>query len=271
MWVTSADGTRLSVTEIGRGPAVLIVHGSRASSIDWQPVADRLSSRYRVLLLDRRNHGRSEPGRSPHSLDREVDDIHAVLTEIGTPAAVFGHSFGAVLALELARRRTTPIAALAVYEPPTPIGVYLALPAALLDYVTAVEQRRLPDAVRTLLAVFNPDLPRRAVDLLAADPEMQALTGSWLPEIEAMRDVDGDPEAYAGITARTLIVSGGQDGRHLGESVQDMGRSLSRTLPAAHLIELPGHGHFAHVSSPAALAEALGDFLDRGVDLPATR
>jgi pimeloyl-ACP methyl ester carboxylesterase len=114
--VRSKDGTLIAVECAGAGPSLVIVHGGVGDRSRWTPLFPFFASRFRVCAMDRRGHGAS--GDSPrYSLQREVEDVVAVVSS--QPGAVFllGHSFGGVCALEAAFL-TDKISKLVLYEPP---------------------------------------------------------------------------------------------------------------------------------------------------------
>jgi pimeloyl-ACP methyl ester carboxylesterase len=102
--VTSADGTKISVSITGTGPPLVVSPGSLATAEDWQFVADALAPRMTSYAVDRRGHGASRDSPS-FSIEREQEDIAAVLDQAGPDATLLGHSYGAVIALGLALRQ----------------------------------------------------------------------------------------------------------------------------------------------------------------------
>ncbi len=117
-FVNSADGTRIAYETLGSGPAVLLVDGAMCyrGMGPAVPLAKELQDRFAVTVYDRR--GRGESGDTqPYSVDREIEDIAAVLEAIGGTAMVYGISSGGVLALRAAD--TLPgISKVFVYEAP---------------------------------------------------------------------------------------------------------------------------------------------------------
>ena len=114
----SADGTRLGCEVFGDGPPLLVVHGSAADRTRWTVVRPRLEARWRVHLMDRRGRGLSAaeaPG--SYALEREADDVRAVLAAIGAPTRVLAHSYGATCALAAAAADGSGIARMVAYEP----------------------------------------------------------------------------------------------------------------------------------------------------------
>lgn len=115
--VLSKDGTPIAFERSGQGPALILVTGAIATRADAASLAASLSPHCTVFAYDRR--GRGESGDTPpYAVKREVEDLDALISEAGGSAFVFGHSSGAVLALEAARLLPTRITKLAVYEPP---------------------------------------------------------------------------------------------------------------------------------------------------------
>src|SRR5437899_8256880 len=115
--VISKDGTPIAFDQSGQGPAIILVAGATATRLAAASVAAALAPHFTVFAYDRR--GRGESGdTAPYAVEREVEDIEALITEAGGSAFVFGHSSGAVLALEAARLLPSKITKLAMYEPP---------------------------------------------------------------------------------------------------------------------------------------------------------
>ena len=115
--VISKDGTPIAFDQSGQGPALILVAGATATRLAEASLAAVLAPHFTVFAYDRR--GRGESGDTvPYAVEREVEDIDALINEAGGSAFVFGHSSGAVLALEAARLLPTKITRLALYEPP---------------------------------------------------------------------------------------------------------------------------------------------------------
>src|SRR4051812_26726028 len=117
--VKSADGTSLAFETMGHGPPLILVGGAfcgRSAKASGTPLAAHLASHFTVRSYDRR--GRGDSGDTPpYAVDREIEDLAALIEVGGAPALVYGMSSGAVLALEAATRGLR-IAKLALYEPP---------------------------------------------------------------------------------------------------------------------------------------------------------
>src|SRR5258707_2359999 len=116
--VISQDGTAIAYDQIGHGPAVIVVGGVLGDRSQQAPLAALLSEHFSVFNYDRRGHGESGDT-PPYTVEREVEDLDALLDEAGGQAAVYGTSVCAILALDAAARGLAPkITKLALSEPP---------------------------------------------------------------------------------------------------------------------------------------------------------
>ena len=119
--VTSSDGTRIAFERLGEGPALMIVGGSLADHRFYVPLANELAKRFTVYSFDRRGRGQSGDT-EPYAVEREVDDVGALIAHAEEPMLVYGHSAGSALALRAAASGLD-IAKLALADPPfTPRG-----------------------------------------------------------------------------------------------------------------------------------------------------
>src|SRR5215475_1777814 len=115
--VVSKDGTPIAFDQVGQGPALMLVSGASATRADEASMAAALATYFTVFAYDRRARGDSGDTR-PYAVEREVEDLEALIDEAGGSAFVFGHSSGAALTLEAARLLPGKITKLALYEPP---------------------------------------------------------------------------------------------------------------------------------------------------------
>src|SRR3981189_2030210 len=116
--VLSKDGTAIAFDRIGNGPPVILADGAlcyRGIGHSGQ-LAELLAQHFTVFTYDRRGRGGSGDT-APYAVEREVEDIAALLSKAGGAASVWGMSSGAVLALEAANR-LSGIKRLALYEAP---------------------------------------------------------------------------------------------------------------------------------------------------------
>src|SRR5689334_295697 len=93
--VASADGTRIAIECAGAGPSLVIVHGGTGDHTRWTPLFPLLTKNFRVCAMDRRAHGASGDT-LPYTLQKEVEDVVAVVNAQPGLVFVLGHSFGGV-------------------------------------------------------------------------------------------------------------------------------------------------------------------------------
>ena len=115
--VTSRDGTPIAFDRLGDGPPVIVVCGAMCDRALMRPTAEELAKHFTVFNYDRR--GRGESGdTTPYAIEREIEDIGALIAEAGGKASVYGHSSGAGLVLHAAAHGL-PIAKIVLHDPPT--------------------------------------------------------------------------------------------------------------------------------------------------------
>jgi thioesterase domain-containing protein len=251
--VTSRDGTTLAYDRLGDGPPVVLVSGGSTDRSANAGLAAELAGAHSVYNYDRR--GRGDSGDTPpYAVDRELEDLRALLDEAGGSAHLYGASSGGALALEAAAAGL-PADRLAVYEVP---------------YFVADELlRRWRDYVEQLGAALAQDRRGEAVELFmrvagAADDIPRARSSPMWPGLEAVAHTlaydaaclgDGRPptERLAAVTQPTLVATGG--GQELFEQAAD---AIAASLPHAQRLTLDGQSHLV---DPKALAPVLARFL----------
>jgi hypothetical protein len=247
--VRSADGTEIAVDRTGAGPPVVIVDGTFGSRAFPSGVADLLARSFTVLRHDRR--GRHESGDTPpYAVEREIEDLAAVLAAAGGSAAVFGMSAGGVLALDAAAAGL-PITRLAVYEPP------LAQPFPA-DYLATLRGLTAEAAVDHCM-VEAVGLAPEHLPALRADPNwptLVALAPTLVYDATLIAGVATGPARWASITQPVLGIAGGASPEWAGRGM----RELAELLPAGHWTSLPDQ---THAVAAEALAPVLANFFTR--------
>ncbi len=131
--VSSADGTMLAFDRYGDGSPVILIGGPYNDRSTVAGIADAISSgNVAAVTYDRRGRGASTNNDGEFKPERELEDLSAMIEALGGSVGVFGHSSGAVLALEAAMQRL-PIDRLAVYEPSYMVDGTRPLPPDDLD------------------------------------------------------------------------------------------------------------------------------------------
>ncbi|MFI5271753.1 MAG: alpha/beta fold hydrolase [Ktedonobacterales bacterium] len=212
--VTSNDGTQIAFDQSGHGPAVILVAGASATRMDEASLAAALASYFTVFAYDRRGRGDSGDT-APYAVEREVEDIAAVIAEAGGSAFLFGHSSGAVLALEAARLLPTKITKLAVYEPPFIIDG--SRPRAPKDFAShlneLVSSGRRGEAVESFMTfVGTPAEMIAQMRLSPMWPQLEASAQTFAYDATIVEDTEqGDPSAlrkWESTTVPTLVMDG---------------------------------------------------------------
>ena len=115
-FAVSNDGTRIAFDRLGEGPPVVLSSGIFCTRTTTQALAEELAQRFSVINYDRRGRGESTDT-APYAVEREIEDLGALIAEAGGAASVYGHSSGAGLALNGAAAGL-PIERLILHEPP---------------------------------------------------------------------------------------------------------------------------------------------------------
>lgn len=237
--VLSADGTRIAVWKSGSGPPLVLVHGTTADHMRWAPVLPAFQERFTVLTIDRRGRGRSGDAVT-YALEREYDDVVAVVESVGAPVHLLGHSYGGVCAVEAALR-TDRVRRLVLYEPP--MG-FLETPAHL---VARLEELLDAGAADELLATFMREvagLTPAQVELLRSLPAWEARLAAvdTIPREErAAREYAFEAARFRHFRAPTLFLLGGDSPQPFRAAAD----AMSSALPDCSVVVMPGQGHAA--------------------------
>lgn len=260
--VTSRDGTTIVFDRSGGGPAVILVTGAFGDRSMMAPVAALLAARFTVYAYDRRGRGGSGDT-APYAVEREVDDIEALLEHAGGSAYAYGISSGAVLALHAARA-LPGLTKLALYEPPFIVDdSYPPLPPDYLDQVKELTATGRPgDAVELFLTFVG--VPAEEVAQMRAEPFWQALEAvahTLAYDFTVMGDTQRGkplPAKWASITTPALVADGAKTPQPYIRPAAD---SLAALLPNARRLTIPDQDHAV---APEAIVPVLTDyFTDR--------
>lgn len=253
--VRSADGTSIAFERSGAGPAIILVGGAFNDRNTTRALGAALAPDFTVFGYDRRGRGQSGDT-LPYEIDREIDDLAALIAAAGGSAAVYGVSSGAILAA-LAAARGLPVTGLVLFEPPFQVGSHAGMrkdiTAQLIELI-AVDDRDA--AVETFLSAWV-GLSAEAIAGLRAQPVWGALTAiaHTLP-YDAVVTAGGrlPTERLTAITAPTLAV----DSTGSPQWLRDGNRAAAEAVPGGRSISLDGDYHEV---PPATLAPALREFL----------
>ncbi|MFK4869858.1 alpha/beta fold hydrolase [Streptomyces sp. CSMPJR101] len=253
----SADGTSLAYASRGEGPPVILVSGAMSTGDTVAPLAEALADRFTAVVYDRRGRGASGDTQ-PYAVEREVEDLAALIGAVGGEAALYGVSSGGALALRAAASGL-PVRRIAVYE--VPFAVYEGGAEERAEYTerltSALEQDRRGDAVELFLRLTG--LGEGLIQGARQSPMWPGME-SIAPSLAYDDAVMGDglvPEArLASITAPVLSLAGGAS----PEWMREAARIVADTAPRGTYRVLERQSHMVE---PEVLAPVLAEFFDQ--------
>jgi pimeloyl-ACP methyl ester carboxylesterase len=259
---SSKDGTPIAYDRTGEGPPLILVDGAlcyRASGPSG-PLAALLASHFTVFTYDRRGRGDSGDT-APYSIDREVEDLEALLKEAGGSAFVYGISSGASLALEAASR-LSGIRKLALYEAPMIVDdTHAPMPDSYLVQLKAlVATNRRSEAVKFFMRwVGVPGIAILLMPLLPVWSKLKAIAHTLPYDIFLVIDNQrGKPlprNRWTGASMPALVVDGGKSPQWMRNGM----RALAGVLPNATYRTLEGQ---THMLKPQAITPVLVEFFN---------
>ena len=268
--ITSGDGTKIAYDQTGQGPTVILVASALADRSGTRKLAAILSERYTVINYDRRGRGDSGDSK-PYAVEREIEDIDALITASGGSAFVFGSSSGAVLALRAAAAGLD-ISKLALFEPPFRIDdTAPELPADYEARLTAlIAADRRSDAVKLFFSKAV-GVPGPLLLLMRFIPGLWSKSMAHAHTLLYDQAVMGDTLAgkplvaadWSSVRAETIVMDGSKSEGWL----RDPAQALVDVLPHATRVTLEGQHHGAVEMAPKAVAAPLIEFF--GADQPA--
>lgn len=260
-YVTSKDGTQIAYEKSGQGAPLIVVDGALCYR-DFGParsMAKLLEPHFTVYIYDRRGRGESGNSQS-YAVEREVEDIEALIDLAGGAAYVFGMSSGAVLALETAHRLPQKVKKLVVYEAPFIVDdSHAPRPADVVAKMQGfVDADRRGEAVKFFMRIVGTPAP--FIFLM-----------SWMPMWSKLKEVAhtlpydltilGDTGAgkplpknrWSQVAMPTLVADGGKSPTYMRNGQ----KALAQVLPSADYRTLPGQ---THMLKPEAIQPVLVEF-----------
>ncbi|MGH3382058.1 MAG: alpha/beta fold hydrolase [Actinoallomurus sp.] len=259
--VTSADGTPIAVERTGGGPPVILIGGAFNDRSTVAGLAAALAPGVTAITYDRRGRGDSGPGDGDgFAVEREIEDLTAVIAYAGGSARLFGHSSGAILAIEAASRGLA-VDRLAVYEPPYVISEDRPRPAAdLFDRVRTLVEDSERDEAAALFLTEGAATPPEMVAAMRGDEIWGWFAGlaHTLPyDLAVCGPGCALPaERLATLTVPTLALGGGESPGWLREGAH----AVAATVPGARYVTIDGEDHGV-LNHPEALRAVLTEFL----------
>jgi pimeloyl-ACP methyl ester carboxylesterase len=256
--VISKDGTRIAFTQSGKGQPIILVEGALGyRSFGLMPeLAQHLSPHYTVYTYDRR--GRGESGdTAPYAVEREVEDIEALIEEAGGSAFVYGISSGGALALEAAIRLGNKVKKLAIYE--APYNSDAAARKGMSEYANQLkaaiaEGRRGDAAVLFMQLVGTPADQVEGMRHAPMWPMFEAVAPTLVYD-NAVLGIDGAVpiRRAASVAVPTLVMAGSATIPFMHVTAD----ALAKAIPNAQRRTLEGQ---THQVAAEAIAPALTEF-----------
>ena len=251
--VTSKDGTTIAFDRLGSGPPVVLVCGGSVDRTADAAIAQELASDFTVFNYDRRGRGDSGDTLS-YAIDREVEDIEAVIEAAGGSAFLWGSSSGAVLALIAAE--SVPVTKLALWEPPfIPDDLPRPPEDQVSQYETMVAEGRRGDAVEYFMTKVI-GMPPEVVAGARTQPwwaATEALAHTLAYDARIMGDYSIPKDRAASVKVPTMVIAGGADFPWMRQTAE----TLAAALPDGQVRILVGQGHDV---DPGVLAPVLREF-----------
>ncbi|HEX7317438.1 MAG TPA: alpha/beta fold hydrolase [Pyrinomonadaceae bacterium] len=248
--------TRLYYESVGKGPAVVLIHGGLVDSRQWDDQMRPLSKRFRVVRYDLRGYGRSAAAAEPFS---HLEDLRGLLDLLGIEkATLVGLSLGGIIAADFALEHPERVSRLVLVGPglrgdkqPPPKDAAVAIEAIKQGaeaFADATMKRELYAAVRPGTRA-HARLRRMLLDNFKALPSLR-------PGLIKYPDTP-TAERLADIKAPTLVLIGSRDGANL----RNIADTLAAQIPGARKVVIPGPSHHPPVETPKEFNRALLDFL----------
>lgn len=262
--VLSRDGTPIAYERLGSGPPLILVDGALCHRRfgPMPKLAPLLVNDFTIFMYDRRGRGGSGDTQ-PYAVERELEDIDALIQEAGGSAFIYGISSGAALALEAANRGLA-VSKVALYEPPFIIDdTRPPLPDDYLARLTEmIAANRRGDAVRHFMKAVG--APRLLVAIMRFTPawsKLKAVAHTLVYDTNIVQDHQKgkplSPARWASVAVPTLVAVGGKSPAWMQHAMD----ALARVVPRAERRTLPGQ---THMVTAKAQAPMLVDFFKRG-------
>lgn len=257
--VISPDGTSIAYHHSGTGPPFILGSGSGAANpVAWTAVIPKLEENFTVYAVDRRGHGESGDGHI-YAIEREFEDIAAVVDSIGGPTNLLGHSFRALCALE-ASLLTSNIRKLILYEPAIPLPGISIYPVGVIGRLEALLASGNREAVIVEYYREVAMLSLEDIEQLRSSPAWHArvATAHTLPrEARAEEQYSFGARRFKNHRMPVLLLLGSDSPPFLKMSTE----RINSALPNSHIAVMPGQQHIAMYTAPELFLKNVLAFL----------
>ena len=240
--VTTEGGTPVAYRRYGKGPPLLLIHGTASDHSRWSPVLPVLEERFSVYAIDRRGRGGSGDS-DRYEIEREFEDVAAVVDSLGEPVNLLGHSYGGLLALEAALL-TRNIRKLVLYDPGIEVGGEEIYPHEVVERLEALLVHGDRDGVVETTMREVAGLQPEVVEYMRSQPTWQARVAAahTIPrELRAVKAYSFDPERFVNLGTPALMLAGGKSPVAFRKAVE----AVDEALRDSRLVVMEGQGHAA--------------------------
>jgi pimeloyl-ACP methyl ester carboxylesterase len=256
--VYSPDGTSIAVERTGHGRPLLVIHGAASSRQRWLLTAAGLGEGRELILMDRRGRGDSTDA-STYGIEREFDDLAAVVAHIGKPLDILAHSYGALITIGAALK-LQQVDNIVLYEPPLRFQ-----PADAGD---------LPDRIDACVRNGDPEgglrLFLKQVGVTEAEIDRLRTMPNWPQRLTIVPTIPREMRVASALTFsadhlgrirhRVLLQLGSDSPPQFGIAIE----TLSKALPNAKVEILAGQKHQAMDTNPKLFVNSVRTFLGDG-------
>ena len=256
--IISKDGTPITYQRSGAGDPLVLVHGTGGAAMRWTPILPALEQRFSVYAMNRRGRGGSGDSVN-YAIEREFEDVAAVVDSIGKPVNLLGHSYGGICSLEAALL-THNIRKLILYEPPIPVAGVPIYPEGIIARLLSLLDK---DDRAGILTTFQSEvvrMPPHEIELLKTSPAWSARVAAahTLPrELQAHERYRFTAEHFKQLGIPTLLLLGG-DSPHFLKAATD---TVHAALPHSRIVTMAGQQHIAMDTAPDLFVREVLAFL----------
>jgi pimeloyl-ACP methyl ester carboxylesterase len=260
-FVRSIDTIPIAYERRSEGAPLVLIHGAAADHTRWMALLPNLEKHFTVYAVDRRGRGKSGDA-EPYTIDREYEDMAAVVNSIPGPVNLLGHSYGAICSLE-ASLKTSNLRKLILYEPPIHTNIKKEYPPDALDRVkSCLHDGQREKALLTFLKEIV-GIPQNEIDMLRSHPNWSSriATAHTIPrEEESVRSYIFKPQRFSHMHTPTLLLLGGDSPPLFKAAIE----TLKKYILNSRLVIMPGQQHAATDTAPELfLNEVIGFLIEK--------
>jgi pimeloyl-ACP methyl ester carboxylesterase len=257
--VTSKDGIPIAYERSGEGLPLVLIHGAAADHTRWTPILPKLEKHFTVYAVDRRGRGQSGDV-EPYTIEREYEDVVAVVDSIPGPVNLLGHSYGAICSLE-ASLKTSNLRKLILYEPPIPTDAKRNYPPDAVERMNSY--LHVGEREKALLIFLQEiaAIPQNEINMLRSLP-------SWSSRVAVARTIPREeasvgsyalkPQRFSHMEIPTLLLLGGDSPPFYRAAIE----ILKKCILDSRIAMMPGQRHAAMDTAPGLFLSKVIGFLN---------